>query len=404
MLHLDVLDAYRADLASASADSFTDADATWLTFASMLQRALGLPRRDREEYLRVAIAGLGIPLDDGPHRNGATPSDDTQGALFGRLIRIADDAEQAGAFAVATTILDAGQALLDAGQDKWHGRMLWQQARILRKLGEVDLAQEQLVKLKDAGSELDDADLVALSWIGLAAVARVRGNFPDARQAFANALALAAQTDPALDVGRHAQHGLLLSTAAAGDFDAALLHGIAALDGSPSVDRRAEVLTSLAAVCLDAGESLAALHAFLQVLTCACPKRVRMNALGGAAVAAGKLGKTHIVEQLETLAEDIATREHGFAHEIADMCREFYESFALLGQDEHAMHYRREALRRAEMHGFHEITHRIEAFSVPREAAPRHVELSAEALDVTRALMLGDADAMLASASAMDPD
>jgi tetratricopeptide (TPR) repeat protein len=414
MLYIDVLDAYRADLASAKADSFTDADATWLAFASLLQRALALPRRDREEYLHVAIAGLDVPFGEGPPINGTPPSDDTQTTLFGLVIRIADDAEQAGAFALATTILDAGQALLDAGRDKWHGRMLWQQARILRKLGDVDRAQEHLVKLKDAASELDDADLVALSWIGLAAVARVRGNFPDARQAFASALALAAQTDPELGVRRHAQHGLLVSAAAAGDFDAALRYGIAALDGSPSVEQRAEILTNLAAVCLDAGESLAALHAFLQVLTSACPKRVRMSALGGAAVAAAKLGKTRIVERLATMAEDITTRERGFAHEIADMSRELYESFALLGNEERAMHYRRDASRRAETHGFHEITHRIDTFSVPREAAPReaapreaaprHVELSAEVLGVTQSLELGDADTMLASASTMGWD
>lgn len=187
MLYIDVLDAYRADLASANADSFTEVDATWLAFASLLQRALALPRGDREEYLHFAIAGLEFPLSEDRSTNVTDPSVNAEDALFGLLIRFADDAEQSGAFALATTILDAGQALLGVDHDKWHGRMLWQQARILRKLGEVDLAQEHLVKLRDAASELGDADLIALSRIGLAAVARVRGNFPDARHRDAGA-------------------------------------------------------------------------------------------------------------------------------------------------------------------------------------------------------------------------
>ena len=66
----DVLDAYRADLSNAGRSEFSDSDATWLAFGTLLQRAASLSSDNRAAYLQTAAAKIAESIEgSGPVRD-----------------------------------------------------------------------------------------------------------------------------------------------------------------------------------------------------------------------------------------------------------------------------------------------------------------------------------------------
>ena len=110
--------------------------------------------------------------DTGPDRS-------TGAAICASTIFVATDAENTGAYAVATSMLDSARALVSKSDVRLQGRMLGQQARILRELGELDRSSELYDEVGALGaSHRDDEELVALGHLGKGAIARTRGNNP----------------------------------------------------------------------------------------------------------------------------------------------------------------------------------------------------------------------------------
>ena len=75
-------------------------------------------------------------------------------------------------------MLDSGRVLVGVAEFSLQGRLLAQQARILRKIGELDLALELYEEVGEMGATHGDAELIALGHLGTGVVARVRGNNP----------------------------------------------------------------------------------------------------------------------------------------------------------------------------------------------------------------------------------
>ena len=79
---------------------------------------------------------------------------------------LATEAEDAGAFALATAMLDFARILVGMGEFRLQGRLLAQQARILRKIGEMDLARELFDEVGDIGITHGDQELIARAHLG----------------------------------------------------------------------------------------------------------------------------------------------------------------------------------------------------------------------------------------------
>jgi tetratricopeptide (TPR) repeat protein len=397
----DVLDAYRADLSNAGRSEFSEGDATWLAFGTLLQRAASLPNEERVLYLQSATAKIAQSIEgQGAFsesvkrlgRQGYSPS-----ALSEAVTLLATDVEDAGAFALATAMLDFARILVGFGEFRLQGRLLAHQARILRKIGEVELARDLYDDVGDIGSTHADTELMARSHLGKAVLARVRGNYPEAHKEFEAVLSFTASSPELRELHVHAHHGLLIVSAMAKDFDRALKHGAMAVAGAVGDAHRIELLQNLANVCYDVGQYRSALNAYLQVLASDAVLRVRIGSLGGAAVAASRLGHATIVNALAAAAEPLLI-QRGHEFELADMTREFGEAYTYLGDVARSAMYREEALDRARRGKFFEIIHRVESLTSALPVTPRTVVLTGDALAVAAHLASGDSEELLAAA------
>ncbi len=394
----DVLDAYRADLASAGTEQFADSDAAWLAFGTMLQRATGLQENDRAEYLQNGAAAIaGMTAGD-----SAAPSlmvlarDGSSAAVCAAAMAVANSAEDAGAFALATTILDCARAIIGAVDERSHGRLLAHQARILRKTGELDLSLNLYEQVADLGATYGDVELDARAHLGIGVIARIRGNYPMARQHFLAILDGDASTDALYELHTHAHHGLMVASGVARDFETCLRHGSLALDRARDAEHRTELLTNLAGICLHVGQFRAALNSFLIILAESHLPRVRLAAFGSAAIAAARLGDAQMVTRLVTAALS-ASGGRGHEFEYADALREFAEAYLVLGNLAESQKHSQDALRRASDGGYFEITHRLETMS-QGISAPAPIALTRESLDVATHLAVGDSQELLATA------
>jgi hypothetical protein len=396
----DVVDAYRADLSNAAKSEFSDRDATWLAFGTVLQRAVSLQGVDRAAYLRSAseavtgasqTIGLKEPLAL-LARDGSSPD-----ALCAVVLGLASEAEEGGAYALATAMLDFARILIGVENVRLQGRLLGQQARILRKIGEDDLSHELLNQVEELGTTHGDGELVARAHLGKGILARIRGNYPDARREFQAVLEAPTSDDAMRELHMHAHHGLLIVAATARDFDAALRHGALALAEAATDQSRIELMANLATVCFDAGQFRSALNGHLQVLATTHLERLRISAFGGAAAAAARLDDEAMVNALVAAAIPLLARR-GPAYELADMAREFAEAYAYLGDVEQWQRYREMSLERGKRGKFFEIVHRIESMRTPRrQTPPSAVSLTGDALAVASRLASGDSRELLAA-------
>jgi tetratricopeptide (TPR) repeat protein len=262
----------------------------------------------------------------------------------------------------------------------------------------MELSRDLFDDVGEMGVTHGDAELIARSHLGKGVLARVRGNYPEARQEFDAVLAVAGESLELQELRVHAHNGLLIVSAIAQDFDRALRHGAMAVAGAASEALRTDLQQNLAAICYDVGQYRAALNTYLQVLAARPPVRIRIGCIGGAAVAASRLGEAGMIDALAADAGRLLV-QRGHEFELADMTREFAEAYAYSGNTERAAAYRAEALERARRGKFFEIVHRIEALtSAVHARTPRAVVLTGDALAVAAHLASGDSDELLAAA------
>jgi tetratricopeptide (TPR) repeat protein len=403
----DVLDAYRADLTNAGKETFLAWDALWLQFGAVLQRAHELESAQRQSYLVAGIEALldhewEAPVGEAIERFVRVTEDDesseAQTALCALALLVANDAEDAGAFAVATTLLDLTRALVGVAEFRLQGRLLSQQARILRKISELDVSLELYQEVEQLAGIDNDAELRARAAMGRAVIARIRGNYPEARRHFFAVLEQAPATEEIRDLHVYAYHGLLIAAAVARDFEAALLYGAHAVKMARTADHRAELLVNLSSVCQDVGQHRAALNGYLRALAETRLPRVRFTALGSAATAAARLGERHVVDELTRSGLSLMMLSR-LDYEVADMLREFGDAWELLEDEASARRFREQAMARAQRGGFFEIQHRIEEAMLTRaEIQAPPAPLTADAMAVASRLSDGDSHDLLAAA------
>jgi hypothetical protein len=309
--------AYAADVARLNGRApIGAADDAWLALAQVLARAAELPVRERARVLAAGGRTLTalVPADaPAPVRNALGAAGAALGTLGDALgrgagrraardgaeageVRAAVDAlqgavaqaEQAGAFLLAfSTLAAARDALAPVLDRRAEGLVLAQQGRVARQVGALVMAAELYAQSVRAARAARAPDVLARALIGGGVLASMRGNYPEARLLFGDAIAAAARAG-ADDHVRAGHQGLLMAALAARDVDTALAHGWSAFEGIPTnaSDARAEMLATLGDVGRQAGEYRASLGAALAALELTDTPRIRLPALGTAAVAA----------------------------------------------------------------------------------------------------------------------
>lgn len=393
---LNPLDAYRTDLDRLHRRSeFGNADTVWLLLAHCLGKLsrIGEPIRDQialqsANALRdLAESADGLPAESPQHRAdlqlmvaGLSSIDTAAGAnAVSRACRgFAARMAEAGALTVAYSVIGYARHVASDASDRERGLLVADQARIARQLGELDTAEELYRTAAAIGERATDKELMSRSFLGRGVIARVRGNYPRARSLFRHGLQLAVASGSS-ELTFFAHQGLTIVCNVTGDFSAGIEHGWKAFAlASGDQVREAETLTNLAQSCLDCGYPRAALRAFLSALSRTDLLRIRLSALGGAALAAGKLEDRTLLNRLSWEIVQTAQRS-SLPYENAQALYHLSAAFIAVADDISAERYRQEVQKIAQARGYFELVHATERDELTRtaqRAAPRELQIT----------------------------
>lgn len=368
-LAMNPLRAYSRDLEGrAGATELGPADALWLQVALALYRLGELGPDAREAYLRaLQMPGSTDPGDPSTSREPAEPSPVEAPDVVRDLARARDEAsmrdalsvlrsivegmENQHAFHLAFATLSAARAALPDLPPLLTGRLLAQQARVARQLGDLEAGADLYDTVRELGTLHGEPELLVRGHVGAGLIAETRGNFPAAREQYGLALVHA---ESAPGVAALAHHGLMVAASTAGDLGTALRHAWAAFEGvAGDAVRRVDLLINLAELARKAGNARVALRAFRTALEHTALSRLRLPAISGAANAAAALGDRPVVMSLAELADREAP-ESGIPYEHAKLWRGLAEAYLTLDDTERAAAYAQRAADIAEAHAFHE--------------------------------------------------
>jgi len=399
------LEAYRADLSrNPNRTDFGRSDTVWLLVAHCLHRlsrAHGEARRSIADNCASAIGDLASTVSpDTPEEatmieqlariRGGLPSIDVrQGAsdIVASVRLLAIQMAEAGALWLAYSTLGHVRIAAAAAPVRELGLAMAEQAWVARSLGDLDSADDLYEGVAAAGEQHNEQELQARALLGLGMNARVRGNYPKARRAFQDGLALAGSAGSS-ELQTVGHQGLLIAAITAGDSDTALVHGWAAYElANGNSEREAELLINLSHVSMVAGYPEAALRGFVASLNRSSAARFRLPSLGGAAVASARVGNRELVTTIARVAED-SLLIAGLPYESAGVLRSLSEAFDAVGDAPRAEDYRLRARALARKNGFFEIvlaTEPREVQATGKSAGARR-QLTRESLNVIESL------------------
>jgi hypothetical protein len=379
---LSPVEAYGADVSRLNGrHPIGPADDAWLALAHALAGAAAVPAAARAATLGAGADGVAALLPEEPaarhaleaavdglraiaDRVGADRAGEERGdvgAEVAAVQAVAAQQEQAGAFLLAFSTLAALRAAAAPALDRRaEGLLLAQQGRVARQLGAMAAAAEFYAQSVRAARAARAPEVAARALIGAGSLATVRGNYPEARRLFHQGLAAAARAG-ADEYRRAAHHGLMVAALSAGDVEGALAHGWSAFrETAPNApSTRAESLVNLAAVSLAAAEFRASLGACLAALELTDEARVRLPAIGTAAMSAAHLGELRLYESLLPDFERTCARA-GASFETARTLAELAEAAVIVGDSARAMEFSERSASLAAKGSFNEITVRLD--------------------------------------------
>ncbi len=373
------LAAYRQDLACRGGEEpFGPSDATWLTLATILSRAVDAALDGRPPLLQT-VRGV---VDGDPALRDLLKLVDQESPAgleldgVSPLVRaIVDRMEELGAlnlgYSMLATLADADLRLSILER----GRVVAQLGRVAWKAGALETAREQYRKTELLGRVGRIPELRVRAWVGYSVVARLRGNYPEVRKWAARA---AHEADRAglSALGSLAYHSLMVSAAVGGDLNAALVYGWRAYQGAlGNPVKEAGALLNLAQFLLECGQPKAAIRGFLAALDREPVARLAFPALGGLALAAAALGDRALVLTTKARTERLIAIAP-MPYECAAVLLELSQALATIGDAVGAATCRTRAAELAERHAYHELVHRLDAIRlepVARRAEAPHV-------------------------------
>lgn len=367
-------------LGGGSPQDPTDEHAGWVVVATALHRMADLAPAQRPAIAAGAArawGAAGIRFDPGlvaalaavdrPHGAPAVEPSASAAQALTAIRQVVEAMENGGAFHLAfTTLAAAERAFAHAGP----GPVGWtraQRGRVARQLGELEAALDLYASAGELGQEAGDVALVGRAAASRGIVANMRGNYPEARAACLDALAVAGHVP---SVAALAHHTLMVGAQVAGDVNAALEHGWRAFEGAAGdATHRADALINLAEIVRKAGHPAAAIQGFRAGLRLTLLARLRLPALGGAARAAAALGdRAQLAEFTRLLAAEGPASGQPYEYALAFV--ELAEAHAAVGQMGRAQRYAAEAAAIGVARGFHEVAYRAGVMTAAEPAMP----------------------------------
>jgi hypothetical protein len=356
-----VLEAYSTDLAHRRSEApITAHDGHWIAVGSLLSHARNLPEPKRQRLLSQARRTIRSLLGDalwaqGPLLDAAPPTD---GRVLGPRVRLlCEQIEDAGAIHLADALVSTYLVSGDEIDALERGRIAALRARLAWKRGDHATAFELYKRVRATARRIASAELEVRAEVGFAVVARLRGNYPDSR----NAARRAVRLGEAHGLSRLAALGhqsLMIAAVVAGDLNTAMHHGwlaYANVRGDP-IDE-AGYLADMAQLFLDGGHVDLASAGFAAALERPIPNRIRLPVLGGAAIAASRQGDANIVERM---AYEVRCTVNDALLPYASVVGrlDIAEALEAIGQFHAAEPFRHEAETVATAHRYHELVHR----------------------------------------------
>ncbi|HEX4933496.1 MAG TPA: tetratricopeptide repeat protein [Gemmatimonadaceae bacterium] len=419
---LSPLDAYRTDLDRHQRRSeFGNADTVWLLLAHCLGRLSKVGESVRDQLALQSANALRDLAESAEGADGGDPAhlhdlrmmiaglsaietrvgaDAVSRACRGFAARMAES----GALSVAYSVIGFARTVAADASDRERGLLAADQARIARQLGELDSAEELYRTASAIGERSSDHELQSRASLGRGVIARVRGNYPRARAFFQHGLSLASAAG-SRELEFFAHQGLTIVTCVTGDSDASIRHGWEAFRlAEGDITREAETLTNLAQLCLEYGYPRAAVSGFFSALSRTRTLRIRLAALGGTALAAGRLEDHALLTRVR--AELVETMEgSSLPYENAQALFHLSAAYLAVGDDVTAERFRQEVARIAGARGYHELAHQVERAELARAArlaAQRELGSTSRAVVTTLEAFEPDAEALALAARCAD--
>lgn len=364
---LPSVEAFRRDAVSPDSIDLDDGIlSSWLESAARLERAAMTSGPTRERLLLGLLARHDVvAFPDAPLSHAA---------VFSTITDLAAEMEDQTCFRLAHSVLASLLLILPEGEALLRGRVIAQQARLARHLGERAAAARYYEQVESLGTEHASSELIGRAWFGFGLLAQHRGDFPEARRRFHAIIELDGAARESI---RHAHHQLMVAAATAGDYDTAADHGWKAFQGASSGRQETEALQNLAQLLLEAGHARAALRGFAAALARKPILRFELPILGGAACAAAaalpraaaRALVRNFADRTQFIVKSLRNGE-ALPHPSASALVELSEALSVVGETERAGEMADQADRLASAHGFHQLTYRLENPTLVAEPAP----------------------------------
>jgi tetratricopeptide (TPR) repeat protein len=387
---LPSVEAFRRDAVSDGVELDDGVAAGWLESATRLERAAMTRGPERERLLAGLLSQHGVVA----FKDSAT----SPTALASAVSSVASAMEDQAFFRFAHSLFSTLLLVLPDNEVLLRGRVLANQGRLARHLGDLRSAAGYYEEVDRLGSEQNLAELTGRAWVGYGILAQLRGDFPEARRRFHDAIAL---DGAASDTITHAHHHLMMAAAAARDYDTAASHGWKAFTGSSTATQETEALLNLAQLLLDAGHSRAALRGFAAALARDPIMRLELPILGGVACAAAAAlpaaPARALVRNFSDRLDQVVTALHdgqSLPWPCASALVEISEALAVVGEEQRSGQVADRADALASAHGFHQLTYRLEnpvQVAKPAVLAPSTNEIIAAVDELEGAELVGAA-------------
>jgi tetratricopeptide (TPR) repeat protein len=356
-----VLHAYRAgnDRGAATLD-----DGTWLKVGMLLEHASLLASAERATHIELAASVVRDVIGEAAWSTGhpTDPEASDHQCLAGPLRVYCEDIEDAGAVELADAILVAFLAADTRCTSLDRARIESVRARLAWKQGNTDAASERYRRVMALARKLRSDELRVRAWTGEAIVARLRGDYPEARVKGRRAVALAEQAG-LRRLASVAHQAMMVADAVAGEYDSAIAHAWKAFlcaDGHEAM--AAAALGNVGQVFLDAGHPATAMSAFVAVVQRQPSPRILLPAFGGIAVAAARLGNTATLEHArQQIVQHLNVGS--MPYDAATVMLDLACAYAISGDRDTAATFRQNAEVIATTFRFHEIEFRAQALT-----------------------------------------
>jgi hypothetical protein len=281
---------------------------------------------------------------------------------------LAEKMEYAGTLNLATSLLEGLAGVLPV-ESVNAGRVLAQRARLSWKAGKPDLAQARYQHLRRKAGHIKSNELLIRASAGFAALAQLRGNYPEVRTWSRRVVTLAERCGYVRLAGLGHQ-GLMLGEAVTKRYNEAIPHAWAAYqcregDAHGQIDS----LNNIAQLFYLSGHPVIARDAFVRVLAGRPDTNVAAAALGGYALSSAVLADERAVRWAAAEATGLS-EILGPKYESVTSLIECATALDVVGDQPHASVLRARASTMAQYAGFFELIHQAEesARRVPSSA------------------------------------